>query len=174
MQQQQRGSAMFAIQAAGVARHPSYPPVRSCCRHFITRSNPPPPPLHVCTHFITNFSIARQGFERMGFSACYDILLGIGISFTMATVASGEHRIYIQYGEVGPLLVFFLGLSLLSSLLAFPMMKFTARRYYGFYLLGLYCVFLISATLLEVGWFPSILMSAEPTLSTPTTVRSPT
>ncbi|XP_059480148.1 mitochondrial sodium/calcium exchanger protein-like [Neocloeon triangulifer] len=125
--------------------------------------------------FITNFSIARQGFERMGFSACFggplfNILLGIGISFTMATIESGENKIYIHYGEVGPLIALFLALSLVSSLIAFPLMGFTTKRSYGIYLLSLYSLFLCATILLEVdvlplNWLPASRIAAPVTKS---------
>ncbi|XP_065344834.1 mitochondrial sodium/calcium exchanger protein-like [Cloeon dipterum] len=109
--------------------------------------------------FITNVSIAKQGFERMGFSACFggplfNILLGIGISFTMATIGSGDNQVYIRYGDFGPVIAIFLAISMLSSLIALILMGFTTRRAYGIYLLLLYFLFLVAAILAEVGQLP--------------------
>ncbi|KAL4223077.1 Mitochondrial sodium/calcium exchanger protein [Mactra antiquata] len=104
--------------------------------------------------FIADTVMARQGFPRMGISACFggplfNLLLGIGIPFTIATVKQGDYSIQITLEEI--VLAAFLCLSLVSSLLIVPLSKFKMTRGWGIYLVVLYMVFLVIAILTETG-----------------------
>lgn len=102
--------------------------------------------------FIADTVMARQGFPRMGISACFggplfNLLLGIGIPFTIATVKQGDYSIQITLEEV--VLAAFLTLSLISSLIIIPLSRFRMTRGWGIYLNVLYVVFLVVAILVE-------------------------
>ncbi|XP_045173122.2 mitochondrial sodium/calcium exchanger protein-like isoform X3 [Mercenaria mercenaria] len=102
--------------------------------------------------FIADTVMARQGFPRMGISACFggplfNLLLGIGIPFTIATVKQGDYHIQITLEEV--VLAGFLALSLISSLIIIPLSRFRMSRGWGIYLVILYVVFLVVAILTE-------------------------
>ncbi|XP_064651702.1 mitochondrial sodium/calcium exchanger protein-like [Lineus longissimus] len=96
---------------------------------------------------------ARQGFPRMAISACFggplfNILLGIGLPFTIATIKSGG-RYDIKFSFIQMILCGFLALSLLSTLIIMPLRKFHFTRGYGIYLIILYGIFLVVALLTE-------------------------
>ncbi|XP_060593798.1 mitochondrial sodium/calcium exchanger protein-like isoform X2 [Ruditapes philippinarum] len=102
--------------------------------------------------FIADTVMAKQGFPRMGISACFggplfNLLLGIGIPFTIATIKQGDYKIQITLEEV--VLAGFLALSLISSIIIVPLSRFRMSRGWGIYLVVLYVVFLIVAILTE-------------------------
>ncbi|XP_055996579.1 mitochondrial sodium/calcium exchanger protein-like isoform X2 [Ostrea edulis] len=101
---------------------------------------------------IADTVMARQGFPRIGISACFggplfNLLLGIGIPFTIATVKNGDYDLSITLEEY--VLAGFLALSLLTSLIVVPLSKFRMSRPYGIALIVLYVVFLVVALLTE-------------------------
>ncbi|XP_046400218.1 mitochondrial sodium/calcium exchanger protein [Ischnura elegans] len=109
--------------------------------------------------FVTDLTIARQGYERMGFSACFggplfNSLLGIGVSFTIACVQNDGEPILLTYGGPAPILTAFIFISLISSFIAFPAMKFKANRCYGYYLISLYVLFVALTVTFECGYLP--------------------
>ncbi|XP_061196884.1 mitochondrial sodium/calcium exchanger protein-like [Saccostrea echinata] len=102
--------------------------------------------------FIADTVMARQGFPRIGISACFggplfNLLLGIGIPFTIATVKNGDYDLSITLEEY--VLAGFLALSLLTSLIVVPLSKFRMSRPYGISLIVLYIIFLVVALLTE-------------------------
>ncbi|XP_052074372.1 mitochondrial sodium/calcium exchanger protein-like [Mytilus californianus] len=104
---------------------------------------------------IADTVMAKQGFPRMGMSACFggplfNLLLGIGIPFTIGTIKNGgTYKIKITVEEV--VLVSFLMISLLTSLVVVPLSKFRMSKPYGILLIVVYIVFLIVAILAETG-----------------------
>ncbi|CAC5384113.1 SLC24A6 [Mytilus coruscus] len=104
---------------------------------------------------IADTVMAKQGFPRMGMSACFggplfNLLLGIGIPFTIGTIKNGgTYKIKLTAEEV--VLVSFLMLSLLTSLVVVPLSKFRMSKPYGILLIVVYIVFLIVAILAETG-----------------------
>ncbi|CAG2251403.1 NCKX6 [Mytilus edulis] len=104
---------------------------------------------------IADTVMAKQGFPRMGMSACFggplfNLLLGIGIPFTIGTIKNGgTYKIKITVEEV--VLVSFLMLSLLTSLIVVPLSKFRMSKPYGILLIVVYIVFLVVAILAETG-----------------------
>ncbi|XP_033747126.1 mitochondrial sodium/calcium exchanger protein-like [Pecten maximus] len=104
---------------------------------------------------IADTVMARQGYPRMGISACFggplfNLLLGIGIPFTVATIKNGDnYQLEITFEEV--VLAAFLMLSLIVSLTIVPLSKFRMSRMYGIILIVLYVVFLIVAILAETN-----------------------
>ena len=62
--------------------------------------------------------------------------------------------LYLQltFTPIQLILALFLALSLLSSIIAIPLLlKFQVKRIYGAYLIGLYLVFVVVALLTETG-----------------------
>nr|XP_022342297.1 mitochondrial sodium/calcium exchanger protein-like [Crassostrea virginica] len=101
---------------------------------------------------IADTAMARQGFPRIGISACFggplfNLLLGIGIPFTIATIKKGDYKLSITLEEY--VLAGFLALSLLTSLIVVPLSKFRMSRPYGIGLIVLYVIFLVVALLTE-------------------------
>ncbi|XP_052801563.1 mitochondrial sodium/calcium exchanger protein-like isoform X2 [Mya arenaria] len=104
--------------------------------------------------FIADTVMAKQGYPRMGISACFggplfNTLLGIGIPFTIATVKHGDYEIQITLEEM--VLAGFLAFSLISSLIIIPLSRFRMSRGWGIYLVVLYVVFMVVAILTETG-----------------------
>ncbi|XP_049938096.1 mitochondrial sodium/calcium exchanger protein-like [Schistocerca serialis cubense] len=94
----------------------------------------------------------------MGLAACFggpvfNTLIGIGIGFTAQSERSGFHKTQASFDEKGILCMCFLLISLVSSLICFPLMHFRATREYGIYLLSLYGLFFVTSILNEVHVF---------------------
>ncbi|KAH9503937.1 Mitochondrial sodium/calcium exchanger protein [Bulinus truncatus] len=105
--------------------------------------------------FIADTTLARQGYPRMGISACFggplfNLLLGLGIPFTIACIKKGG-VFYLKVNLEQMVLAAGLTFSLASSLLIVPFSKFQMSRPYGIYLLILYFAFLVIAILTEVN-----------------------
>lgn len=105
--------------------------------------------------FISNLSVARQGYPRMGISACYggpllNLLLGIGIPFTIMIAKTGE-PLKLKYTTMITLLYSTLCLILVSTIVTLTALKFNAKRPFGIYLLCIYLIFLTISILTETG-----------------------
>jgi len=104
---------------------------------------------------ISNTAMARQGFSCMAVSACFggpllNMLLGIGISCTVATVKQGyaislRHRSHQYQISAG-----FLAASLSSSAIIIPLMGFKVPRIYGLYLIVLYVTYIVVSVVNQV------------------------
>ena len=105
--------------------------------------------------FVADTATAKQGYPRMGFSACFggpllNLLLGIGISFTIEFFKKGlDHHIKVQYDSMVLTLACSLGIALLTSFIMFPLTKFKASKYHGMGLMGLYFALLSAALIVE-------------------------
>ncbi|KAG8596738.1 hypothetical protein GDO81_002037 [Engystomops pustulosus] len=106
--------------------------------------------------FVSDLTLARQGYPRMAFSACFggiifNVLIGVGLG---CLLQMGPSKTELQL-EVHGLLVWVLagglGISLVFSLIAVPIQCFHLRRGYGIALLVLYVLFLLVALLTEFG-----------------------
>ncbi|XP_075686354.1 mitochondrial sodium/calcium exchanger protein isoform X1 [Rhinoderma darwinii] len=106
--------------------------------------------------FVSNLTLARQGYPRMAFSACFggiifNVLIGVGLG---CLLQMGPSKPELQL-EAQDLLVWILagglGISLIFSLIAVPIQCFHLRRGYGIALLLLYVLFLVVALLTEFG-----------------------
>ncbi|XP_053324935.1 mitochondrial sodium/calcium exchanger protein [Spea bombifrons] len=106
--------------------------------------------------FVSDLTLARQGYPRMAFSACFggiifNVLIGVGLG---CLLQMGPNKTVLQLEPQG-LLVWILagglGISLIFSLISVPAQCFHLRRSYGFALLVLYAIFLTVALLTEFG-----------------------
>lgn len=103
--------------------------------------------------FISNTSVAKQGYPRMGISACYggpllNLLLGVGVPYTIG-IAKGGLPITLKYTSLVSLLYGTLCFSLVLTMLVMTALKFQVKRWYGFILITIYIIFLTAAILLE-------------------------
>ncbi|KAG0237495.1 hypothetical protein BGW42_000705 [Actinomortierella wolfii] len=103
---------------------------------------------------VANITVARMGFPRMAFSACFggpllNMLLGVGISGTYMTFKT-DQPIPI---EVSPtLLVSLVGvlLTLLAAIVVVPYNNYIMGRRWGWFLLGVYFLCTVINVLVEV------------------------
>uniref|UniRef100_A0A1E1X6Z5 Putative ca2+ antiporter n=1 Tax=Amblyomma aureolatum TaxID=187763 RepID=A0A1E1X6Z5_9ACAR len=103
--------------------------------------------------YISNLSVARQGYPRMAISACYggpllNLLLGFGIPYTLKLAQSGgvmslswTTMIGILYGTITTTLV--------STLVVMIILRFHVKRAFGACLVLVYVIFTIVAILIE-------------------------
>lgn len=103
--------------------------------------------------YISNLSVARQGYPRMAISACYggpllNLLLGFGIPYTLKLAQSGgvmslnwTTMIGILYGTITTTLV--------STLVVMIILRFRVKRVFGACLVLVYVIFTIVAILIE-------------------------
>lgn len=104
--------------------------------------------------WISDTVMAKQGFARMGFSACFggpyfNLSLGFGIPMLISQLSSGGGTRYgLSMTGVSLMLIGFLMVSLVFSLafLVF-VLKFEVKRLYGLCLLCIYILFLICSIL---------------------------
>ncbi|XP_054158346.1 mitochondrial sodium/calcium exchanger protein-like [Oppia nitens] len=104
--------------------------------------------------FISNISMARNGFPRMGISACFggpvlNMLMGIGIPYTVLLSSGTAKPVTLQYTKMVTLLYSTISLSLGSTLLIMLVTKFKATKMHGIYLIGIFGTFLTMACLIE-------------------------
>ncbi|XP_073528222.1 mitochondrial sodium/calcium exchanger protein isoform X1 [Phyllobates terribilis] len=106
--------------------------------------------------FVSDLTLARQGYPRMAFSACFggiifNVLIGVGLG---CLIQMGPSTTVLQLEAQG-LLVWILagglGVSLVFSLIAVPIQCFHLQRGYGIALIFLYVFFLVIALLTEFG-----------------------
>ncbi|XP_022095819.1 mitochondrial sodium/calcium exchanger protein-like isoform X2 [Acanthaster planci] len=102
---------------------------------------------------VSDIAVARQGYPRMAVAACFggplfNMLLGIGISCTVACVAHGG-TFHLRSSQLQFVLAAGLGVSLFFSLFYHVVTNFRATRTYGICLFLLYVGFLVVAVLTE-------------------------
>ncbi|XP_069877531.1 mitochondrial sodium/calcium exchanger protein [Dipodomys merriami] len=104
----------------------------------------------------SDFTLARQGYPRMAFSACFgginfNILVGVGLG-CLLQIARGHTEVKLEPdGLLVWVLAGALGLSLVLSLLSVPLQCFQLSKGYGCCLLLFYSSFLVVALLTEFG-----------------------
>jgi len=97
--------------------------------------------------FIADTSMARRGSPRAGFSAAFggplfNLLIGIGLPFTIQILRGGGKPISLVCNKMTLVLSVGLGISLVFSFILMPIRKFQANKPYGFILILMYVVFL--------------------------------
>ncbi|KAG0313264.1 hypothetical protein BGZ99_008981 [Dissophora globulifera] len=103
---------------------------------------------------VANITIAKMGFPRMAFSACFggpllNMLLGVGISGTYMTAKTGTHIPL----EVSPtLFVSLIGvlLTLLAAIIVVPRSGYMMTRAWGWFLLAMYLVCTVTNVVIEI------------------------
>ncbi|XP_027628928.1 mitochondrial sodium/calcium exchanger protein isoform X2 [Tupaia chinensis] len=104
----------------------------------------------------SDFTLARQGYPRMAFSACFggiifNILVGVGLGCLLQVSRSHADVKLEPDGLLVWVLAGALGLSLTFSLVSVPLQCFQLGKGYGFCLLLFYLNFLVIALLTEFG-----------------------
>ncbi|XP_014215471.1 mitochondrial sodium/calcium exchanger protein-like [Copidosoma floridanum] len=104
---------------------------------------------------VSNVTIARRGFPRMGYSACFggpmfNTLVGLGLTYGIAAAQSPDYKIRIRTSDMAPGCLAFLFCSLLGSIMYLNVTGFAARRSYGYLLYTIYAVFFLVNVLSEV------------------------
>ncbi|XP_012946734.1 mitochondrial sodium/calcium exchanger protein [Aplysia californica] len=108
---------------------------------------------------VADMSLARQGYPRMGISACFggplfNLLIGLGVPFTIACLQKdGVFHLAVTLEEM--VLAAGLGTSLIATLLIVPLSGFKMSRPYGIALVCLYVAFLVIAILTETNVIPN-------------------
>ncbi|CAO2629283.1 Mitochondrial sodium/calcium exchanger protein [Lemmus lemmus] len=103
----------------------------------------------------SDFTLARQGYPRMAFSACFggiifNILVGVGLGCLLHIVQNHAAEVKLEPdGLLVWVLASALGLSLVFSLVSVPIQCFQLSKAYGFCLLLFYASFLVVVLLTE-------------------------
>ncbi|XP_067120752.1 mitochondrial sodium/calcium exchanger protein-like [Centruroides vittatus] len=105
---------------------------------------------------VANPLVVKQGYPRMGMSACYagpllSLLLGVGIACTISILKGGGQPIELKYTSMIALLYGTLCFGLVFTMLTIAGLRFQVKRWYGFILLINYVIFLVLAILLEIN-----------------------
>ncbi|XP_044585078.1 mitochondrial sodium/calcium exchanger protein-like isoform X1 [Cotesia glomerata] len=104
---------------------------------------------------ISNVAIARQGFARMGYSACFggplfNTLVGLGLHWTYTAFQHHDYRTHIINSDMMPGCLAFLLCSLTTSFLYLNITGFALRQSYGYVLISIYLVFMLINLLSEI------------------------
>ena len=116
---------------------------------------------------IADVAMAKRGSPRMGFSAAFggplfNMLLGIGLPFTIQILGSGKN-VMLGFDSMTAVLAIGLAVSLIFSYVLLPILNFKvtvphnintvvafqATKLYGMGLLAIYLVFLITSVVIE-------------------------
>ncbi|XP_054155740.1 mitochondrial sodium/calcium exchanger protein-like [Oppia nitens] len=103
---------------------------------------------------ISDISMARHGYPGIGISACFggpllNLLLGLGIPYTIMLVDEPEDGIELVYNRMVTLLYTTISISLISSLSLFICNRFRAKKFHGIYLISIYFIYVVFAILIE-------------------------
>ncbi|KAF9922728.1 hypothetical protein FBU30_007149 [Linnemannia zychae] len=103
---------------------------------------------------VANITIARMGFPRMAFSACFggpllNMLLGVGLSGTYMTLKTGT-SIPLQVSPT--LIVSIVGvlITLLAAMVVVPQNGYIMSRSWGWFLVGMYTICTIINVVIEL------------------------
>ena len=80
-------------------------------------------------------------------------LFGLGIAFTFNVKQFSHGCVDVVPDAIVLLTFFFLLLALVSSIIMFPILKFSPGKIYGIYLISLYIIYIILAAIFTI--FPS-------------------
>ncbi|XP_014475369.1 PREDICTED: sodium/potassium/calcium exchanger 6, mitochondrial-like [Dinoponera quadriceps] len=104
---------------------------------------------------ISNITIARQGFPRMGYAACFggpmfNTLLGLGLTYGIAAATDPEQQTKIRISDMAPGCIAFLFCSLIATIIYLNITGAVVRRSYGYLLYSIYLSFLLIQFLSEL------------------------
>ncbi|XP_076672282.1 mitochondrial sodium/calcium exchanger protein [Andrena cerasifolii] len=104
---------------------------------------------------ISNIAIARQGFPRMGFAACFggpmfNTLLGLGLTYGIAAAGEPYRQMDMRMSDMAPGCLAFLLCSLLITIAYFNITGAVARKSYGYVLYSIYLAFILVQFLSEL------------------------
>ncbi|XP_012222241.1 mitochondrial sodium/calcium exchanger protein-like [Linepithema humile] len=104
---------------------------------------------------ISNTAIARRGFPRMGYAACFggpmfNTLLGLGLTYGIDTAVDPEQLTRIRISNMAPGCLAFLLCSLMATIIYLNIKGAIARRSYGGLLYSIYFAFILIQFLSEL------------------------
>lgn len=108
--------------------------------------------------FLSNLTVARKGFPRMGIAACFGapfltLLLGVGVSSMIQLFGDFERSLGLTFTRMTIILFGTLATSLIITLIVMTILQFRVKRFYGLFLIIVYLIFLVTSVLTEVGVF---------------------
>ncbi|CAK9795766.1 Mitochondrial sodium/calcium exchanger protein [Anthophora quadrimaculata] len=103
---------------------------------------------------ISNVAIARRGFPRMGYAACFggpmfNTLLGLGLTYGIAATKQPENRTDMRMSDMAPGCLAFLLCSLITTIIYLNITGAIARKSYGYLLCSIYFTFIFLQFLSE-------------------------
>lgn len=106
------------------------------------------------TDLISNTTIARRGYPKMGYAACFagpifNTLLGLGLTYGIEAASTSDLKAKIRVSNMAPGCLTFLFCSLLTTIIYMNITASIARRSYGYLLYSLYLVFILIQFLSE-------------------------
>lgn len=106
------------------------------------------------TDLISNRTIARRGYPKMGYAACFagpifNTLLGLGLTYGIEAASTSDLKAKIRLSNMAPGCLTFLFCSLLTTIIYMNITASIARRSYGYLLYSLYLVFILIQFLSE-------------------------
>ena len=110
--------------------------------------------LNHCLDLIANIAIARRGFPRMGYAACFggpmfNTLLGLGLTYGIAAATDPEQHTKIRIGDMAPGCLAFLLCSVIATIIYLNITGAIARFSYGGLLYSIYFAFILIQFLSE-------------------------
>ncbi|KOC61873.1 Sodium/potassium/calcium exchanger 6, partial [Habropoda laboriosa] len=103
---------------------------------------------------ISNVAIAKQGFPRMGYAACFggpmfNTLLGLGLTYGIAASKQPQKRTAMRMSDMAPGCLAFLLCSLITTIIYLNITGAVARKSYGYLLCCIYFSFILLQFLSE-------------------------
>lgn len=103
---------------------------------------------------ISNIAIARRGFPRMGYAACFggpmfNTLLGLGLTYGIAAAGEPYRQTNMRMSDMAPGCLAFLLCSLLITIIYLNITGAVARKSYGYVLYSIYFAFILIQFLSE-------------------------
>ncbi|XP_053593405.1 mitochondrial sodium/calcium exchanger protein [Microplitis demolitor] len=116
---------------------------------------------------ISNVAIARQGFARMGYSACFggplfNTLVGLGLNWSFTALRHSDYRTKIINSDMMPGCLAFLLCSLITSTIYLNITGFAVRHSYGYLLYSIYFVFMLINILSEIKFIHPLGADHQP------------
>ncbi|GMR45847.1 hypothetical protein PMAYCL1PPCAC_16042, partial [Pristionchus mayeri] len=110
---------------------------------------------------VSDSSVARQGFPRMGMAAAtggplFNVLIGFGLPFTIAKIKGDTVPFQLSLEGSSLVMVTFMFISLIFTSVNLIIFRGHFRRIYGFLLIAIYIAFLVFVILSSTGVLPWI------------------
>jgi sodium/potassium/calcium exchanger 6 len=106
---------------------------------------------------VADLAVARKGKGKMAIASCFgspllNDILGVGIALTIATSNDPDGIIYVEVDDQVKLAWIFLGISLVASLIGFPIMKMMPTKKFAAFMCIVYVGFLVMAVIVELEY----------------------
>lgn len=106
---------------------------------------------------MSNVSMARNGFAKMGISACYggplfNLLFGIGLPYCILLYKDTTLFLPINYSKIVTLSFGTASFSLLTTMFLLIFSDFRTKKWHGIILLTIYVFYVSTACLIEFNY----------------------